>query len=1266
MRIRIILILIFLSFTCLANDVKDYAFKTIRTTQGLTDDGVKSVLIDSRGYVWIGTQMGLNRYDGVRIKNFYGNDLGLSSNFISTICEDHDGNVWVGTSEGLAVYDYRNATFWKPACQDGLSRLFISSIACNSEGLIMVLANNGQLFTYESSKNLLTSTGVAFPPGNGRMVFDAEDNLVIIVSPKNLYKYSNGEALPVRPVNHPDIFEDEEIWGPVCRSDAEGIIYVSTKKNGVFEVDLKRNVAKPLLKWELDEKPTGLTLVENRLLWCTTTAGLIRYDIKTGQVLRMRHDQNNPFSISEDYLSCIAANAKGDIWVGTSKSGVSFANESMNRFKKFFQTDNGESLSNCVIKGFCEDNDGTVWITTERMGLLKYIPQTGSVERVKNLRIPQFLSSITSDSDALWIGTQFGLLKYQPSSGEIKKYLSENTASENRVTAVAITSDKSLFVGVVSGVRKYDPATDSFVPVPGLENITAESFVEDKKGNLWIATYSTGVFKMSEDGEVTSFKNKTQLMTSEVFIDRIGNVWVIGKDSAIARYDEQQDSFQVISASETNLLSKGIILCAEQGNSGHIWLSTTSGLLDFDSSSLAVSAIYDIRSGILENNFCKASLKTRNGDCLFGSVNGFISFHSGLSTPRDYLVDIDALFVGNEEIFGANNYDYFSIGPNQHCFSVRLSTPGVIGPAIVTCQLIGRDKSPILIPSDVQLNYYDLPTGSYTLKISGHPDIKVSVEPPFFLSPIGVIIILLAFIAMISLIIFINNKKQVERNQRMEEDLKRKQEEEFLKEKMNFLSNVVHEIKTPLTLMKTPLQSLSVSNSLTENERKEVEIISNSADYLDKLSKELLEFIRVEEVGYVLSLKPTDLIETLSFLCYNFSDAAKNRNLRIDFSHDEDQLIVNADERALRKILNNLLHNALKYSESVFTVMVEHEKGIAYVKVRNDGPIIPTEERENIFKPFVCLGKGSSIYSPSFGIGLTLARKLATLQGGNLTLSSSQETEFVFSIPVAEDHRPQVVEYTPNKVPDNGKPVILIVEDNDYLADYLKEKMSADFNVVTVKSAENGLNILKVAQVNLVVTDIGMPGMGGVELCRRVRGNTETSKLPIIVISAIASERVKTDCVLGGANIYIEKPFTIDYLTASVNSLLNMDQSGKSAMDTPPPKIVVDDRDTRFLSNLNSVIERHIGDESFSVKQLEAELFMSHSSLNRKMASLLNTTSVDYIRATRLKAAAVILKEQKVNITEVCYMVGFSTPAYFSKCFKDYFGVTPAEYVNAV
>lgn len=1266
MRIRIILVFLILSLPCFALEVQEFAFKTLKAKQGLTDDGVKSLLIDSRGYVWIGTQMGLNRYDGIRIKNFYGNDLKLSSNFISSLCEDHDGNIWVGTSEGLVVYDQNSAIFWTPACRDGIERLFISSIACNSKGEIMVLANNGQMFSYDPSRRLLTPFGTGLCPGKGRMAFDAEDNLIVIVSPKNLYKYSHGEALPVRPVNHPDIFEDEEIWGPVCRSDAEGIIYVSTKKNGVFEVDLKRNLAKPLLKWERDEKPTGLSLVDDRTLWCTTTAGLVRYDLKTGAARRMRHVQNNPFSISEDYLSCIAANSKGDLWVGTSRSGVSFVNESLNRFKKIFQTDKGESLSNCVTKGFCEDDEGTVWITTERMGLLKYRPSQGVVEKVNNPQIPQFLSGITSDAGVLWIGTQFGLLKYQPSSGKVRKYLSENTASENRVTAVTITSDNRFYVGTLSGVQKYDTATDGFVPIPGLENITAESFAEDKEGNLWIATYSSGVFKLSRDEVVTSFKGKTQLMTSEVFIDRSGVVWVIGKDSAIARYDEGQDCFQLIPASATNLLPNGIILCAEQGNNGHIWISTTSGLLDFDSSDLAVSAIYDTRSGILEDNFCKASLKTRDGFCLFGSVDGFISFHSGLAAPLDYFVDIDALYVGNEEICGSNHLDHITIGPNQHSFSLRLSTPGATGPAIVSCQLTGYDKSPILLTSDIPLCYYDVPPGSYSLRISGHPVIKVTVEPPFIFSPLGLFILVVTVISLVSLIVFIVHKKQVARNRRMEEDFKRNQEEELLKEKMNFLSNVVHEIKTPLTLMKTPLQGLSVSHALNDDDRKEVEIISNSADYLDKLSKELLEFIRVEEVGYVLSLEPTDLIETISFLCFNFSDAARTRNLRIDFRHEEDQLIVNADERSLRKILNNLLHNALKYSESFFSVRVECKEGIAYVKVRNDGPEIPAEERENIFKPFVRLKEKSSVYSQSFGIGLALARKLAVLQGGNLIFSPSRETEFVFSIPIMENIKPQVAEYAPDKIPNNGKQIILIVEDNDFLADFLRAKLSEDYNVMTVRSAENGLNILKVTRVDLVLTDIGMPGMGGIELCRKIREKSETSEIPIIVISAISSESVKTDCVLSGANIYIEKPFTIDYLTASISNILSKRQIGQYTIETPPPQIVIEDRDARFLSNLNAVIERHLGDESFGVKQLEEEMFMSHSSLNRKMASLLNTTPVDYIRSTRLKAAAVILKQKDVIISEVGYMVGFSTPAYFSKCFKDFFGVTPAEFVNTV
>lgn len=1277
MRIRLVLLLMFCSWLCMAEPEQSFAFRTIRQEQGLSHNGVKSLFVDSRGYVWIGTQMGLNRFDGTRTRSYYHDDLGLSSNYISAICEDHNGNIWIGTSCGISVYNYPNDYFWIPSGGDnGLNKCFISSIVCNSKGEIWVSTNKGGLFRYDASKKVFVKEDVDLGCGSVRLGLDSEDNLLIASSTVNLFKYTGQDCFTVNPANYPNVFAHDEIWGPVSRTDVRGLIYVSTKKHGVFEVDLRRNKAKHLLDWELDEKPTGLSLENNKILWCATSSGIVRIELGTGHVQRMRHSDNDPFSISEDYLCCIATDIIGNVWVGTSRNGVSFYNKEMNRFDIHFRTDKGESLNNCVIRDFTEDLSGIVWIATERMGLLRFNPREKRLERYNVPGIPQFLCGVKSEDNLLWIGTQYGLLKYNLNTRRIYNYMSENIANENRVTSLFIASDKQLYVGLLNGVWKYDAKSDSFIQIPGLENVSAGSFVEDRKGNIWLSTYSNGVFKLSvDDGKLTSFLGKTQPMTSSVFLDRYGYIWVIGYDSEISRYDEASGDFMKISFRDDSILPNSVILCAEQGTDGHIWISTTSGLVDFDTSSFTTNAIYDKRSGLLENDFSQSSIILKDGTCLFGSINGFISFSSNMVVQSKQSVDVDALLIGDEEIHpgkekpvidcNVNIADDIHIESDKHLFSVRLSTPGMLGPAIVSYQMVGYNKAPIRVCSDAQLNFYDVPPGTYSLEISGHKPIKVTVDPPFFLSTLGICVLIASFLLLVLLLMALLNLRQRTIRKKRENDFKMEQEAEVIKDKMNFLSNVVHEIKTPLTLIKTPLHNISSSDVLTGELKKDVEIIRNGTASLDKLSNDLLEYVQAEGIGYVLSLEPIDLIESISFMCYNFSETAKNNNIKIEFIHTDEQVYVNADDKAIRKIINNLLHNSLKYAKSYFAVEVVVNGKTAYVKVRNDGPVIPEARKEDIFRPFVQLKDKSYAYDQCLGIGLALARRLAVIQGGSLYLSSSAETEFVFTIPIVE-HSPRrfVAETTPADLSNDGNPVILIIENDEKLSEYLKEKLSAVFNPITATSAKRGLNILKLVNVDLILTDIGMSGMKGGELCRLIKEDPDNSNLPVIVISAVASETVKIECIENGADIYIEKPFTIDYLIASINNLLRKSQSGTKSLDMQPVRIMVEDRDSKFLSNLNAVIESHISDESFTVKQLEEELFLSHSSLNRKMATLLNTTPVDYIRTSRLKTAASILKSKDVNVSELCYMVGFSTRQYFYKCFKDYFGVAPSEYAK--
>ena len=433
--------------------------------------------------------------------------------------------------------------------------------------------------------------------------------------------------------------------------------------------------------------------------------------------------------------------------------------------------------------------------------------------------------------------------------------------------------------------------------------------------------------------------------------------------------------------------------------------------------------------------------------------------------------------------------------------------------------------------------------------------------------------------------------------------------------------------------------------------------------------KELLEFVRVEEHGYVPDLRNTDIVERLGFVCYNFSETAKNANIRLKYDSEPESIVTAVDTKALSKIFNNLIHNAVKYSESWIKIHASIENGSVVVRFCNDGASIPAEHRESIFLPFVRYTDKKSEYTQSFGIGLAQARKLAELQGGSLILSDRADcTEFILTLPLrqADETAQETLPAEEENHPEGSRPLLLLVEDNGDLASYLKRKLKEDYEVIAVPSAEKALEKLEKFKVDLLLTDIGLQSMSGVELCRKVSGNPATSHIPIIVISAISSTDTKIKCMENGATIYIEKPFSQDYLEACIHGVLEKRKSMKAAYRESPSAPAVDlaDRDEDFIRKLDELVNANIGDASFTNKEMERALFVSRSSLNRRVRALLGTTPNEYLRKRRLEVAAQMLAEGKARINEISFSVGFNSPSYFAKCFKEAYGMLPAEYMK--
>jgi signal transduction histidine kinase/DNA-binding response OmpR family regulator len=618
-------------------------------------------------------------------------------------------------------------------------------------------------------------------------------------------------------------------------------------------------------------------------------------------------------------------------------------------------------------------------------------------------------------------------------------------------------------------------------------------------------------------------------------------------------------------------------------------------------------------------------------------------------------------------------------------------------------RLDGFDKDWITVGESPIVTYSNLWHGDYVFRVKASnsdgiwgPEehlLYIHILPPFYLSFWAYCIYILLFIVGSVYAFWYFRQRSSRLHRRQLEKFEQEKEREIYNAKIDFFTNVAHEIRTPLTLIKGPLENILLKKHLDPETHEDLNIMQHNTERLLNLTNQLLDFRKVESQGYSLNFTKCDITNILEETYMRFSSLSRQKGLDFNLELPEENFCAHVNREAFTKIISNLLNNGMKYADSYMHIKLEVdvETQAFYVVTKNDGVIIPDEMKEEIFQPFVRFSqKEEGKLATGAGIGLALSRSLAELHRGTLVMAPGEDANvFVLTLPIIQDTvitldsdmenmdaelqtEASGEQYSDDKSEGKqskeSKHTVLVVEDNPEMLAFIERQLSSQYAVVTATNGREALEALDRNFVNLVVSDVVMPLMDGFELCKTIKSNVGYSHIPVILLTAKTNIQSKIEGMELGADSYIEKPFSPEYLLAVVSNLINNREKLRRDFAKSPfvavNTMALTKADEEFIKKLNEIILSNLSNQEFSMDDMAESLNMSRSSFYRKMKGVLDLSPNEYLRIERLKRAAQLLKEGESRINEICYMVGFSSSSYFSKCFLKQFGVLPKDFAG--
>lgn len=1319
-------LLLFFFCCCIAypRESMRYYFRTLNMNDGLSQNTVNVILQDRQGFMWFGTKDGLNRFDGLVFRIFRKENSALGNNFITALYEDGEGKIWVGTDAGVYVYDPVTETFapFELTSDTGETvERTVTTIGCDSRNDIWIAADYQGLFRYERAtgtlRNCLYRGGRTGGNANvTRFWFEGETCWVCLYDDNLYYTDDSFRTLhPFRDADGNEPFKDDiintQVTGPYNRwyiGSAGGLTEVNRTTEKVTRLS--------------DRYVRDLRFASDTELWAGTETGLYIYEPGKGEKAHLAaSDGNDAYALADNALYALCRDNEGGMWIGSYFGGVNYYPRQWTYFEKFYPRDDNRQFGRRV-REFCEDGDGMLWIGTEDKGLFRFDPATRRITPFTHPAVYRNVHGLCLDGNELWAGTfSGGLNRIDLRTGQVRNYrkgAGSRSLDANNVFTVYKTASGHVWIGTTYGLSRYNRATDDFTRIPELANVFVYKIHEDLNGHLWLATYSNGVFRY--DVTKKEWKNYVSCKADSaslpynkvisIYEDSRKRLWFATEGAGFCRYDPAHDNFVRYGAAQG--FPGNTVYRMVEDNAGNLWLATNNGLVRFNPDTGA-KRVYTTANGLLGNQFnYQSGYKDKQGRIYLGSIDGFVSFHPATFVENTYVppVVITGFFLFNERVPVGDDgsplkksilfSDKIELESHQNSFSFQVAALSYQAPQMnrLMYKLDGFDKEWHAVGRNPEVAYSNLPYGTYVFRLKGSNSdgrwnetervLTVRICPPFYLSGWAYGLYAVLALGALFALAFYFRQRGATRHRRQTEKFEQEKEREVYRAKIEFFTHVAHEIRTPLTLIKGPLENIMLKKEMDAETKEDLTVMRQNTERLLSLTNQLLDFRKTESRGYRLNFAGCDITGLLKETHLRFSSAAKQKKLEFTLSVPGEPFCAHVNREAFTKIISNLLNNAVKYAATYVHVSLEveaaGEKRCFRIRTVNDGTVIPDAMKEEIFKPFVRFdGEGKGNLVPGTGIGLALSRSLAELHRGSLFMEKGEEANrFCLSLPVEQDTtislgpgHGQEAESAVRRiaVPETNaaganRLTVLLVEDNPEMLAFVSRRFAAGYTVLTATNGEEALAVLDGNFVNLIISDVVMPRMDGFELCKTVKSDVSYSHIPVVLLTAKTTVQSKIEGLELGADAYIDKPFSMEYLAACVANLIANREKLRRAFAQSPfvaaNTMALTKADEEFIRKLNEVVLANLPNPEFSMEDMTDAFNMSRSNFYRKIKGVLDLSPNEYLRLERLKRAAQLLREGEARVSEICYAVGFNSPSYFSKCFQKQFGVLPKDFAG--